>query len=191
MFEDLVEAATGSADVGAVGAWARLENAACARRLAAAADVLDRLYAADGSADREQWIIDNAAAVAAEIAAAQNVSLGVAAHQLEVAVALRDRLPRVNAVFSTGAITYRMVAAIVSRTHLIVDPAVLAAVDAAIAEHLLGWTTVSVERLRTEIDYWVDRFDPAAVRRAGSSARGATSTSKTAATVQEWPTSMA
>jgi hypothetical protein len=168
----LVEVAAGSADVGAVRAWARVENAACARRLSAAADVLERHYAADGSADREQWIIDNFAAVAAEIAPTQGVSLGVAGHQLEIAIVLRDRLPKVNAVFMTGVITYRMVAAIEARTRLIGDPQAVAAVDAAIADHLTGWTGLSVDRLHAEIDYWVDRFDPAAVRRAGSSSRG-------------------
>ncbi|MEO3758894.1 DUF222 domain-containing protein [Mycobacterium sp. B14F4] len=171
MFESLVEAAGPTADTAAVGAWARVENAACARRLSAAADVLDRHHAADGSAERDQWIEDNWSAVAAEIAAAQNVSRGMAAAQLGVAVALRDRLPRVNAVFLTGALTYRMVAAIVSRTWLIEDPHALAQIDAAIGGHVAGWTTWSVERLHAGIDYWVDRFDPAAVRRAESSSR--------------------
>ena len=82
MFDQLVDAATGSRAPAAVGAWARVENAACARRLGAIADELDRLRAADGSADRELWCIDNWDAVAASVAAAQNVSLGVASHQL-------------------------------------------------------------------------------------------------------------
>ncbi|MEO3757219.1 DUF222 domain-containing protein [Mycobacterium sp. B14F4] len=171
MFEDLVDAAGGASDAAAVAAWARIENAACARRLSAAADVLDRHYAADGSAERDQWIEDNWWAVAAEIAPAQNVSPGMAAAQLGVAVALRDRLPRVNTVFVTGALTYRMVAAIVSRTWLIEDPQLLAQVDAAIAADVAGWTTLSVERLRTEVDYWVDHFDPAALRRSEARSR--------------------
>jgi hypothetical protein len=171
MFETLLEVADGASDAGAAGAWARIENAACARRLSAAADVLDRMYAADGSAERDQWIIDNYAAVAAEIAPAQQVSLGMAASQLEIAIALRDRLPRINAVFLSGAITYRMVAAIVFRTFLIQDVDALAQVDSAIAAHVEGWTTLSVAKLHTEIDYWVDRFDPAAVRRAENSSR--------------------
>lgn len=171
MFDTLLEAAGGASNAGAVGAWARIENAACARRLSAAADVLDRKYAEDGSAEREQWIIDNYAAVAAEIAPAQKVSLGSAASQLEIAIALRDRLPRLNAVFLSGAITYRIVAAIVFRTYLIQDDEALAQVDAAITAHVEGWTTLSVTKLRTEIDYWVDRFDPAAVRRTENSSR--------------------
>nr|WP_090345898.1 HNH endonuclease signature motif containing protein [Mycolicibacterium malmesburyense]CRL78476.1 HNH nuclease [Mycolicibacterium malmesburyense] len=171
MFDQLVAAAQGASGAGAAGAWARIENAACARRLSASADVLDRMYAADGSAEREQWILDNYSAVAAEIAPAQQVSLGMAAAHLEIAIALRDRLPRLNEVFLTGAITYRTVAAIVFRTYLIQDGEALANVDAAIAAHVEGWTALSVLKLHNVIDYWVDRFDPAAVRRAENSSR--------------------
>ena len=118
MFDSLVTAALCGRSADAVGAWARVENAACARRLSAMADELDAMFAADGSDEREQWCLDNWDAVAASVAAAQNVSLGVAAHQLLVADALRLRLPRVAEVFAAGAINYRMVAAIVSRTRL-------------------------------------------------------------------------
>ena len=59
-----------------MGAWARVENAACARRLAAIADVLEARWSADGSAEREQWCLDNWNAVAAEVAACHEVSLG-------------------------------------------------------------------------------------------------------------------
>ena len=107
MFDQLVEAATGSRAPAAVGAWTQVENAACARRLAAIADELKRLRAEDGSADQELWCIDNWDAVAASVAAAQNVSLGVASHQLCVALELRE-LPRVAQVFAAGAISYRV-----------------------------------------------------------------------------------
>ena len=73
-----------------------MENTACARRLWAIADVLEARLAADGWAECEQWCIDNWDVVAAEVAAAQSVSLGVAAHQPMIATALRGRLPRVG-----------------------------------------------------------------------------------------------
>ena len=73
-------------------------------------------WAEDGSADREQWCLDNWDAVAAEVAAADTVSLGVAGHQLLIARALRERLPRVADVFAAGTIAYRMVTTIVFRT---------------------------------------------------------------------------
>jgi len=91
MFDSLVEQAHRSRGGAAVGAWARVENAACARRLFATADELERMLAADGSDEREQWCLDNWGAVAASVAAAQNVSLGVASHQLLIADALRQR----------------------------------------------------------------------------------------------------
>src|SRR5258705_13831995 len=133
MFDSLVAAADGTCGAGAVGAWARVENAACARRLASTADMLEARLAADGSAEREQWCLDNWDAVAAEVAAAQNVSLGVASHQLMVATALRERLPRVAEVFATGAISYRLVNSITYRTALITDPDALAKVAAELA----------------------------------------------------------
>jgi hypothetical protein len=77
MFDSLVTATDGSSGADGVGAWARVENAACARRLAATADLLEARYSADGSAEREQWCLDNWDVVAAEVAAAQNVSQGV------------------------------------------------------------------------------------------------------------------
>jgi len=172
MFESWVEQAHRSRGVAAVGAWARVENAACARRLFACADELERMLAADGSDHREQWCLDNWGAVAASIAAAQNVSLGVASHQLLIADALRQRLPRVSEVFTAGAITYRLVSAIVARTRLISDPDAMAKVDTEIAAQVQDWGSLSAAKTDTQIDYWVDRYDPAAVRRTEYSARG-------------------
>ncbi|WP_099038334.1 HNH endonuclease signature motif containing protein [Mycobacterium neglectum] len=172
MFDHLVDTALRSRACSAVGAWARVENAACARRLAAMADELEQMLAADGSDERDQWCLDNWDAVAASVAAAQNISLGVASHQLLVADALRQRLPRVAEVFSAGAISYRMVAAVVSRTRLIRDAEALGKVDTEIAAHIAGWGSLSVDKTQTEIDYWVDRYDPAAVRRSEDRVRG-------------------
>ncbi|MCV7281441.1 DUF222 domain-containing protein [Mycolicibacterium flavescens] len=173
MFEKLVARAVGSRDaVGAVDAWARVENAACARRLAASADVLARHVSADGSAERENWSADNWAAAVAEIAAAQGVSRGVASHQLLTAWGLRKRLPRVAEVFAAGAISYRMAQAIESRTRLIRDHEAKAKVDAEIAARVEQWTSLSVEKIEKEIDFWVDRYDPFAVRRTQMKTRG-------------------
>ena len=165
MFESLTAATEGTSLADGVGAWARVENAACARRLAMTADTLEARWAADGSAEREQWCLDNWDAVAAEVAAAQNVSQGVASHQLMVARALRDRLPRVAEVFATGAISYRLVSAIVARTRLVQDPEARAEVDAAIAAEVAGWGGLSVAKAEAAIDVCVYRFDPAALRR--------------------------
>ncbi|MFI5506627.1 DUF222 domain-containing protein [Mycobacterium sp. NPDC051804] len=171
MFDSLVEATIRSRGVAAVGAWAQVENAACARRLFACADELERMLAADDSAEREQWCLDNWGAVAASVAASQNVTLGVASHQLLIAMGLRERLPRVSEVFATGAITYRLVSAIVNRTRLVTDPEAMAKVDTEIAAQVQQWGVLSADKTETQIDYWVNRYDPAAVRRAEYSAR--------------------
>ena len=172
MFDSLVAAADGTCGAGAVGAWARVENAACARRLASTADMLEARLAADGSAEREQWCVDNWDAVAAEVAAAQNVSLGVASHQLMVAMALRERLARVGEVFAAGQISYRLVNSIACRTALITDPDALAKVDTELAAAVVGWGSLSMAKTEQAIDYWVDRYDPNALRRTELGARG-------------------
>src|SRR6478752_4631300 len=172
MFDQLVTAAAGAGGAGPVGAWARVENAACAQRLFAIADVLEARLSADGSAQREQWCLDNWDAVAAEVAAVHNVSLGVASHQLVVACALRERLPRVADVFAAGHISYRVVNAIVGRTRLIKDPAAMGKVDAEVAAEVIGWGALSVAKTEAAIDYWVDRYDPNALVRTELSARG-------------------
>ncbi len=169
MCEELVGVASRT---GGVGAWARVENAACARRLSATAEVLERALAADGSANREQWIIDNWEMVCAEVAAAQGVSPGVALHQVVIAMALRQRLPRVAEVFSAGQVSARVIDKIVYRTALIKDRDARATVDTEIAAVVAGWGSLSVAKVEQAIDYWVDRVDPDALVRTELTARG-------------------
>src|SRR4051812_358321 len=157
MFDELVAAAAGACGAGAVGAWARVENAACALRLFAIAEVLAARMSAADSGEREQWCIDNWDAVAAEVAAAHDVSLGAASHQLMLAKALRERLPRVGEVFAAGQISYRQVNAIVYRTALVRDPEARAKIDTELAIAAVGWGSMSVAKIETAIDYWVDR----------------------------------
>ena len=172
MFDQLVAAATAASGAQAAGAWARVENAACARRLSATADVLEARLAEDGSAERDQWCLDNWDAVAAEIAAAHGVSLGVASHQLMVAMALRERLPRVAEVFAAGRVGVGLVNTIVYRTALITDAQARAKVDVEVAAAVAGWGRLSATKIEQAIDYWVDRHDPYALRRMETRARG-------------------
>ena len=155
-----------------MAAWSRVENAACARRLSAIADMFEARLALDGSAERDQWCVDNWDLVAAEVAAAHAVSLGVASHQLMMAMALRERLPRVAEVFHTGAIGLRLVQAIVYRTALIADPQARAKVDVELAAVVSGWGAMSVTKAEESIDYWVERYDRYALRRMDHRARG-------------------
>jgi Domain of unknown function (DUF222) len=171
VFEEIVAGTDGASGAGSVGAWARVEAAACARRLAAMVGMLDARYAADGSANREQWCLDNWGAVCAEVGAAQQITPGAASHQLLIATALRDRLPLVGQVFAEGLVTFRLVSSIVWRTLLVRDSGPLRAVDAALATAIHEWEPMSAEKTVAAIDYWVERFDPHALRRAQESAR--------------------
>jgi hypothetical protein len=155
-----------------VAAWARVEAAATARRLAAMVVLLDRAYAADGSADREQWYLDNWGAVAAEIGAEQNITQGAASHQLLIATALRDRLPEVAKLFADGLVSYRVVATITARTALVRDRDAQIAVDKAFAEVLADWAPMSEDKLNTAIGAIVAEHDPHGVYRTKLTAKG-------------------
>ncbi|MDZ4267253.1 MAG: HNH endonuclease signature motif containing protein [Mycobacterium sp.] len=157
MFEDRPAAEL----IDVMSAAARAESIAIAQRLAAVA----ALYAQRVSeyAERQLWLCDPMTAVAAEVSAAQNISRARAHGQVQTAVALAQRLPKVAAVFITGAIDYRMVSAIVARTDNVED-AVIAEVDEALAARVPGWMRLSKNKLRDRLDLWVAKFDAAGVR---------------------------
>jgi len=171
MFDDLVDATTGTRGAGALSSWVRVENAACARRVAAMAAMLDEAYAVSGSADRDQWCLDNVDAVAAHIGAAQRITCGAASNQLVIAVALHERFPRVAAVFADGLITYALVKTVVHRGALVIDPDALRALDGLLAEAFGDWEPMSVDKTEKAIDALVARVDPQAVRRTETKAR--------------------
>jgi hypothetical protein len=167
--EDLATA-DDSLVVAAITGWACVEAAACARRLAAIAELVRRR--ADGPTDCAQWSCDNWDCVAAEVGAALHVSHGMASGQMYLGVALRDRLPKVAAVFLEGMLSARLVAAIVWRTDLIEDGAALALADESLAREAIGFGPLSVAKAEQAIDAIVDRYDPAALRRSRAAARG-------------------
>jgi Domain of unknown function (DUF222) len=167
--EDL-ETADDSMVIAAVTGWACVEAAASARRLAAIAELVRRR--ADGPTDCAQWSCDNWDSMAAEVAAALHVSHGMASGQMYLGVALRDRLPKVAALFVDGMISARLVAAIVWRTDLIKDEAALALADKTLAEEAIRFGPLSVAKTEQAIDAIVDRYDPAALRRTRAAARG-------------------
>ncbi|MDX1882925.1 DUF222 domain-containing protein [Mycolicibacterium sp. 120270] len=171
MFDHLVSTAHSAPRKAAVGAWVRVENAACARRLSAIADVLEARLSADGSADRDQWCLANWNAVACAVAAQHGVSLGVASHQLMIAMALRERLPRLADVFAAGQVSFRVVSTIVTRTGFVKTPEAQAKIDAEIAAAVTDWGVLSKDKIETAVDDCVERYDPWAVRRTELSAR--------------------
>jgi Domain of unknown function (DUF222) len=155
-----------------VRACARLENAACAARLGHIADLLAAAHCADGSADREQWRLDNWAAVCAQIGAAHDVTSGVANALLTDAVVLRERLPQLGAVFATGTISYRLVHLICSRTMLVTDPDGLQLLDAELAFRVSSCGAMSKDQAEKTVDALVLILDPFAVHRTQTRARG-------------------
>jgi hypothetical protein len=157
--------------IDAAGGWARAENAACARKQAVMAEVFRRRTGLDSAQDRDSWWVDPDAAVAAELAAAQGVSQGLALAQTHRGVALADRLPKIAALFAAGLISDLLVRAIVWRTALILDPHAMAQVDAALAEQVTAWGPLSVKKAEQAIDALVDRFDPGALRRSRAASR--------------------
>lgn len=174
MFDDLPQGdALAEADdasvIAAITGWARAEAAASARRLAAIAELVHRR--AIGSTDRTEWSCDNWDAMAAEVSAAHNVTHGTASGQMYLAVALRDRLPKVAALFADGVINARLVGTIVWHTYLIKDADALALVDKTLARDAARYGPLSVNKTAQAIDAIVDRYDPGALRRTRASAR--------------------
>ena len=144
-----------------LGEATRDESTAIAQRLAAVAELFVRR--SGDVAEREWWCVDHCDAVAAEIAAVQNISHARAVGQVQFACALRHRLPAVARVFATGVIDFRVVSTILSRTEN-VDDALMARLDDAIARHAPKWMKLSTPKLRDRVDQWVSKFDPAGVR---------------------------
>ncbi|WP_349269771.1 HNH endonuclease [Mycolicibacterium parafortuitum] len=151
--------------IDAARAAGRAENAVCARKLAAMAELFGRRVDL-APEERLYWWVDPEAAVTAEIAAAYRITQGLALHQTYRAVVLRDRLPRVGALFLAGTIGEMLVRAIITRTDLITDAALIAAVDAELAEAVAGWGPLSVKATQAKIDEIVERHDPDAVRQS-------------------------
>ncbi|ORA23591.1 DUF222 domain-containing protein, partial [Mycobacterium aquaticum] len=110
MFDALADAdlIDGLSDAG------RAEAAAIARRLALIGE-LDARRERD-LAETIFWRTDPFEEVAAEVSAALAISRARAGGQIQYARALRDKLPLVAAVFAAGAIDYRVVRTIITRT---------------------------------------------------------------------------
>ena len=159
MFEEIDDAAVVDSISGAAGA----QNALCAKELAAIGELYARRAPAD-DADRFCWAVDGYENVVAEVAAALGVSRARAAGRLRYAIALRERLPRLAEVFARGAIDFRLVSVVVSRTDLVQEPELIARLDATVSRHASSWMRLSERKLIERIDMWVARFDPAGLR---------------------------
>ena len=155
--------------VAAIEECARDEAAAAARRFAAIAELARRRV--DDDDERAKYAFDGWDSAATEVAAAMTVGHRRASGQMRIAVALRDRLPRVATLYLRGAISSRIVSSITWRTQLVEDSDAMALIDAALAEGATKWGPLSEHKLDQAIDAWIDRYDPDAVRRTESSTR--------------------
>jgi hypothetical protein len=153
--------------VDVITATARASAASDARKYAAIAELERRR----NTGEHAYWACDDLDATAAEIAAALNIGHGRASGEMDLAVTLRDRLPRVAALFTAGDLNARRVWLIDSRTQLVTDPEALTALDSAIAERITTWGPLPEYRLIESLDLWVDAIDPGAVRRTRQSTR--------------------
>jgi Domain of unknown function (DUF222) len=84
----------------------RAQNRAAAASLAAIGELFG--YRLARCSDTEDWAVDTAEAVTAEVAAALRISQGMAGNQLRYARVMRERLPKLGKLFQAGDIDYRM-----------------------------------------------------------------------------------
>ncbi|WP_240430977.1 HNH endonuclease signature motif containing protein [Mycobacterium kyogaense] len=164
MFEHMFADVADEALVGAIEQAAVEEGQACARRLAAIAELTRRSVGDDD--DRARWTFDLWALTAARIGAALTIGQRRASSQMRIAMALRDRLPRVAELFCQGRISIRVISELTWRTHLVDDDRVLAEIDAALAERAVSWGALSEEKLTGAVNALIERYDPDAVRLA-------------------------
>ncbi len=151
MFDSDFAAVDDNAVIAAIEEGARAEAAAAARRLAAIAELARRRV--DDDDERANWAFDGWDSAAAEVAAAMTVGQRRASGQMRIAVALRDRLPCVAALYMQGLVSSRVVAAITWRTQLVEEPEAIALIDAALAEgsNQVGSPVVSTDSSRRSI----------------------------------------
>lgn len=175
MFDDVlptVEALARADDAevaAAIAECARIEAKAAARKLAAVAELVHRH--ADGPTISAHWSCDNWDAMAAEVAAAQNISHAMASGQMYLAAALRNRLPRVGTLFAEGTISARLAATIVWHTDLVKDRETLELIDKTLADDAARFGPMSASKTAQAIDAVVEQYDPGALRRTRTAAR--------------------
>lgn len=110
-------------------------------------------------------VVDTYDEIAAEIGASVGRTSRYGHAQLNYAIAMHERIPKVGAALLAGDIDYSTFATIVYRTALVKDPDLLATIDERIASVAAGWTA-SARKLGLRVDGIVATHDPDAVRTA-------------------------
>ena len=146
MFEVLLPDEFSDADdatvVAAIEEYARAEAAVGARRLQAIAELAYRRVVQDDE-ERVYWACDFWDAAAAEVGAAMGIGHRAASREMQIGLALRDRLPKVAALYREGRLSSRLVSAITWRSHLVDDDKALRLIDDALAERATAWGPLS------------------------------------------------
>ncbi len=158
--------------VESISACARTEAATAGKRLAAIAELATRRCGTELARSRERWACDAWDSCAAEVAAELTISHRTASGLMHQGLDLRDRFPAVGALLASGAMTVRVATTVTWRGALIEDADLLARVDADIAEAATRFGTLSEQKLNDAIDNCIYRYDPDAVRRFHSAAKG-------------------
>jgi hypothetical protein len=124
--------------VGLVESTHRGESVLVARRLAAVAALLRHRVAGAERAEQQHGYaeIGGFEQAAAEVAAAMNLSVVAANYVVSDAEALDTRLPRIAALLAEGRTDWRTVRLILARTELVTDAAVIAKLDASLAQRI-------------------------------------------------------
>ncbi len=116
------------------------------------------------SGEHDFWCVDDWEAIAAEVGAELGISRGRASSQIRYGTALLERFPKLGEVFAAGAVDFRVIAAAIFRTDLIIDTAALAEIDAQLAAKAPSWNKLSREKITELVDWMVIDADPDAVR---------------------------
>lgn len=155
--------------VDTITARALASSTADAEKYAAIAE-LHRRRIRDG-VDMDEDAADATDGLAAELSAALNIGHGRALGEIDIAVMLRDKFPRVAELFHRGLLTGRRAWLLEKRSDLVVDPDVMAELDAALADRIISWGPLSEWKFEQLVDAEIGRIDPAAVHRVREQVR--------------------
>ncbi|WP_020106184.1 HNH endonuclease signature motif containing protein [Nocardia sp. 348MFTsu5.1] len=141
------------------------------QRYTAAAELHALLVEPSAGTEAEMRAIDPFAQCAARLSASQEITQHTAELQINRALALRDRLPAVNALLKAGRVAAEYIPDVVSRTELIDGSPHQAEIDQVIAATLGRRGSWSKNRMRDMVDAIIFRRDPDLVRQAREDAK--------------------
>ncbi|WP_275571631.1 HNH endonuclease signature motif containing protein [Mycolicibacterium vanbaalenii] len=164
MFGSVFAGLEESALIAVIEQCAREEAQAGAHKSAAIAQLVSSTVSWDD--EHDDWVYDCWAQTASELGAVLSLGQRRASGQMRIAIALRDRLPRLAERYLQGRVSAQVVSKICWRTRLVVDSQVWALLDGELATQAQRWGSLSEEALVRAIDAVIERYDSDAVIRA-------------------------